>query len=374
MKTTLVKLFRAAFFLGCLLVLCPTASFAQSQAPPPTADFQAALVNGTGKWSLVFDTLPGYGYTVEESQDLENWTPAGNGMFYGNGSQQKCYICDGPMPPSESTGNGGVNPPATPTWSLRDLQFVLQLQSDNGSPSYRLKRNAYTPIGGTAELDAWDAIVTEALPSQNEGSRMFSLLEWNDVTTHTMYWVSVTTQTSFDPIDPDTYPTTPEQAGDMQVFQAIKAQLIARLAAPDVVVGPHVPTPHKFARLKRTELDVNQNLLWDWWELGNGFAPFSLPGQAGYGDPNGDADQDGLTNQQEQAGGTLAQDPDTDKDGFLDGEDSDAKDPTIHPPATTYLIMAHRKLHLAQSSPAYRQYKTTNWGETFPPQDFSESP
>lgn len=374
MKTTLLKLFRSTVLLSCSLTSFPPVSFAQSPALPPTADFQAELVNGTGKWSLVFDTLPGYGYTVEESQDLVSWTPAGNGMFYGNGSQQKCYICDGPMPPAPSSGNGGITPPTTPTWTLQDLQFVLQLQSNNGSPYYRLKRPAYTPNGGTSELAVWDEIITGSLPAQDEGSRTFPLLEWNDTTTHTMYWVTVTTQTSSDPIDPDTYETTPEQAADTQVFQAIKAQLIARLAAPDVVVGPHVPTPHKFARLKRTELDVNQNLLWDWWELGNGFAPFSLAGQVGYGDPNGDDDHDGLTNQQEQAGGTFAQDPDTDKDGFLDGEDSNAKDPTIHPPATTYLIMAHRKVDLTQNSPAYTQYKTTNWGDIFPSQDFSQSP
>ncbi len=340
--------------------LHPASTSGQLPPPPPVAVFQAELVNGIGKWSLQFETIPGYGYTVEQSQDLEHWDSAPNGLFYGNGNGQKCYICDGPMPPLQTSGTGGGTPPPTPSWNLQELEFVLQLQTDNGSPTFRLKRPAYTPIGATGPLAAWDQICSQALPAQTDGTRSFYLLEWADAATHTMYWVNVVTQCSTDPIDPDSEPTTPEQAGEYQVFQAIKAQLIARMAAPDVAAGPPVPSPHKFARLKRTEIDVNQNGLWDWWELAHSYQPFALAGQVGYADGGADDDADGLTNAQELALGTDPHIRDTDGDGFLDGEDTDPTNPDKHPDPVTYIVVATKRVSISDGSPTFSENFTSN--------------
>jgi hypothetical protein len=114
------------------VILCfcfiTASGFAQTlpTAPPPSAEFISENINDTGKWSLQFPTVRGYAYQVEESTDLENWTPSANGHFYGNGNTQKCFICDGPIPPATSTSSNSSGNGPNWVWALRtiNLKFI----------------------------------------------------------------------------------------------------------------------------------------------------------------------------------------------------------------------------------------------------------
>jgi hypothetical protein len=90
-KSTMNTLIHQFLPLTAALSLALTSALqAQTAPPPPVAEFTAQKVGDTGKWSLEFDTIPGYGYTVEESQDLATWSALPGGWFYGNGVHQKC--------------------------------------------------------------------------------------------------------------------------------------------------------------------------------------------------------------------------------------------------------------------------------------------
>ncbi len=74
-----------------------------------------------------------------------------------------------------------------------------------------------------------------------------------------------------------------------------------------------------------------------------------------------DADIDGLTNLTEFIAYSNASQRDTDEDGFLDGEDTDPKDPEKHPPPVTYLVVARKAIQIWDYSPSFWQQLTTNF-------------
>jgi probable HAF family extracellular repeat protein len=74
----------------------------------------------------------------------------------------------------------------------------------------------------------------------------------------------------------------------------------------------------------QTDIDRDHNGLADWWET----SYFGSTGSS----PYGDNDHDGLTNLQEYLAGTDPNNPDTDGDGVLDGEDGWPFDPDFSPP------------------------------------------
>ena len=318
---------RVPFFLRFLAILViafvadsPAYSQFTPAEPPPMApaEFAPDYVDQIWKWSIRTDTLPGWLYSVEESTDLSTWTLVPNSYFYGNGSEMKCFICDGPPPPSEvapangnGTGTGGWS------WQVHHFSLTLRMQEAGASSSYFLQRESADP----ESPNAWQTNLTEALPPQVPGTRNFSMLEWADPTTHLLYWVDVHVIIGTDP-PPTADAAHPPLEADLAIYDHIKPQLLARLLTPDDPNSPsNTPSNSKFARVRRVATDSNGNGIFDAWELANGYAPFALPGQFAYFAPD-------------QA--------DSDNDGFTDAEELTAgKDPynkNSHPPAETTLI------------------------------------
>ena len=316
---------RAPFFLRFLAILViafvadsPVYSQFTPADPPPMApaEFAPDYVEETWKWSIGTDTIPGYLYSVEESSDLATWTLVPNSYFYGNGTQLKCFICDGPPPPAEAaptngngTGTGGWS------WQIHHFSLTLRMQEGGASSSYFLQRESADP----ESPNAWQTNLTEPLPAQVMGTRNFSMLEWADPTTHLVYWVDVHVTTSTDP-PPSADAAHPPIAADLAIYQHIKPQLLARLLTPDDPNSPsNTPSNSKFARVRRAPIDSNGNGIFDAWELANGYAPFALPGQFAYFAPDqADSDNDGFTDAEELSAG---KDP-HDKNGTtgMDGE------------------------------------------------------
>jgi hypothetical protein len=69
--------------------------------------------------------------------------------------------------------------------------------------------------------------------------------------------------------------------------------------------------------------DIDGDGMPDSWEIAHGLDPFDPS------DASQDPDRDALTNLDEFRAGTDPGNPDTDSDGWLDGEDADPLDPTI---------------------------------------------
>ncbi len=345
--------------------------------PPPYQDpplatpiFSADLITSTahpegiGNWFLRFDTLPGYLYSIEETQDLTTWDPSPNGYFYGDGTPMQSFICEGPMPPDPALSNGGTGS-GTNALQARSLNFEIYLRAGPNSPGYSLLRNGYTPYGTTTPLDPWDAYypapANEPLPVQIEGTRLFSFFTFTDYENHILWMIDATVHiypaNTTPPVtnpnlypDPDPLDATAPQNLDLLNFAKIKPHLIARLNQPPGDGTPDTtPRPHKFARLRRTTPDTNANGIPDWWELLHNYNPFAGNGQPGFcypgadddsdgltnlneylyhTDPNEtDSDHDGLTDPQEILRGTDPNDEDTDNDGLLDGYEANP-DPT----------------------------------------------
>ncbi len=287
------------------------------------AEFAPDYVEETWKWSIRTETLPGWLYSVEESPDLVNWTLVPNSYFYGNGTQLKSYLCDGPPPPSEAaptngngTGTGGWS------WQVHHFSLTLRMQEGGASSSYFLQRESADP----ESPNAWQTNLTETLPAQVVGTRNFSMLEWSDPTTHLLYWVDVHVIIGTD-APPTADPAHPPLEADLGIYEHIKPQLLARLLTPDDPNAPsNTPSNSKFARVRRTAIDSNGNGYPDWYELEN-FAPgsvFAPEGSSLYVSGNADADGDGFTAGEEAAGRT-----------------SDI-DPTSHPPAFTRLVILRK--------------------------------
>ena len=304
--------------------------FAPAEPPPMApAEFAPDYVEETWKWSIRTDTIPGYLYSVEESSDLVNWTLVPNSYFYGNGTQLKCFICNGPPPPSQNTnGNSNGNGSGAWPWQVHHFSLTLRMKAGITATSYFLQRETSDP----ASPNAWQTNFNEPLPPQVEGSRYFSMLEWADPTTHLLYWVDVHVFVS-----EDTPPTADsglapgeEDETDLVAYENIKPQLIARLLTPVATTPPsNNPSISKFARIRRTAIDSNDNGYPDWYEYAN-FGPdsvFALEGSEDYVDGSLDSDGDGFTNAEEVAGGT---DPDLD---------------SSHPPETTYLAVATKSIN-----------------------------
>ena len=325
---------RAPFFLRILLAVAFVlnsrvySQFTPAEPPPMApAEFAPDYVEETWKWSIRTDTLPGWLYSVEESTDLVNWTIVPNSYFYGDGTQLKCFICDGPPPPSQAaptngngTGSGGW------AWQVHHFSLTLRMQEAGASSSYFLQRESADP----ESPNAWQTNLTESLPAQVVGTRNFSMLEWADPTTHLVYWVDVHVIIGTDPpptADPEHAPGVEGEA-DLTIYDHIKPQLLARLLTPAATTPPsNNPSISKFARIRRTDIDTNQNGLWDWWEWQFGYGPFAQLGQPGFASGEADDDGDGLNNSEEQAAGTDPTLTDSDADGIPDGDDTKPLEP-----------------------------------------------
>jgi hypothetical protein len=302
-----------------IIILISVNAQTNSSLPPPSAEFIAENINDTGKWYLKFPTVRGYAYQVEESTDLENWTPSANGHYYGNGNTQKCFICDGPIPPAASTSSNASGSGPNWVWALRTINLKLyQTTNGQGPGIIRLSRPSYTPSGASEPLAAWDAVLAESFPPQPEGVRFFAILSYDDFDNRIMYWVDVTVHSETAPDLTDSLATSPEEGAEIAVFQQVKAQLIGRMLQPNGSSQNTEPLSRKYARLRQTEVDTNGNGFMDWWEEQFNYDPFALVGEVGYADPNGDSDND----------------------GFLNSEDTDPKDKEKHPPPVTYVVAA----------------------------------
>ena len=300
------------------------AQFTPAEPPPMApAEFAPDYVEETWKWSIRTETLPGWLYSVEESPDLVNWTLVPNSYFYGNGTQLKCFICDGPPPPAEAaptngngTGTGGWS------WQVNHFSLTLRMQEGGASSSYFLQRES----ADHESPNAWQTNLTEPLPPQVPGTRNFSMLEWADPTTHLLYWVDVHVTISTDP-PPTADPAHPPLEADLSIYEQIKPQLLARLLTPDDPSSPsNTPSNSKFARVRRVAIDSNGNGIQDWYEIEN-FATgsqFAPPSSGIYVVGAEDADGDGFTNAEEAAGNT------------------DPNDVAKHPPAFTRLVILRK--------------------------------
>ena len=318
------RLLLAALAVAFVLGTPVYSQFTPAEPPPMApAEFAPDYVDQTWKWSIRTDTIPGYLYSVEESADLVNWTLVPNSYFYGNGTQLKSYLCDGPPPPSEAaptngngTGTGGWS------WQVHHFSLTLRMQEGGASSSYFLQRESADP----ESPNAWQTNLTETLPAQVVGTRNFSMLEWSDPTTHLLYWVDVHVIIGTD-APPTADPAHPPLEADLGIYEHIKPQLLARLLTPDDPNAPsNTPSNSKFARVRRTDIDSNGNGIQDWYEIEN-FATgsqFAPPGSPLYVVSELDADGDGFTNAEEAAANT------------------DPNDATKHPPGFTRLVVLRK--------------------------------
>ncbi len=75
--------------------------------------------------------------------------------------------------PSSSTA--GPPPSGAPSWQLRWITFHLDLRKDGLSTSFRLSREAthYPGNPNPVAVAAWDATLTDELPSLPVGTRWY---------------------------------------------------------------------------------------------------------------------------------------------------------------------------------------------------------
>ena len=322
------RLLSAALALA-FMVDSPVYSQSTPGEPPPMApaEFAPDYVNQTWKWSIRTDTLHGWLYSVEESPDLATWTLVPNSYFYGNGTQMKCYVCDGPAPPTQAAPTNGSG--TTNSWPMQVQHFSLTLRMKSGFPysGYFLQRESADP----ESPDAWQTDILEPLPPQQEGNRYFSMLEWADPTNHLVYWVDVHViiTAAAPPAAGNINPPAPGEP-DLIIYENIKPQLIARLLTPVSATPPsNTPSISKFARIRRTAIDSNGNGYPDWYEylyFGEN-AVFATEGSPDYVDGSLDTDGDGFTDAEEITAGT------------------DPTSPSSHPPETTYLVVATKRIN-----------------------------
>ena len=321
-----------AFFAFSTLPLLATLTEPPVRTEPELAVpvFDAELVvkadnTEIGFWYLYFDTIPYYLYSMEESQDMVTWTPSPTGYFYGDGTPMKSFVCEGPMPAASTGSGGGTSGVGQP---LRTLNIEITKVENLNINGYHLLRRSYTPSPDSPAYNPWDVLRSDdPLPFQTEGIRLFSFFSWTDPATNILWWVDATVTTLPQSTNgvPNALPTdslaaTDEEPDELAIFDAIKPQLIARLAVPpNLFPEPSASGPRKFARLRRTPADSNQNGLPDWWEVQYGFDPFAGNGQTGFCYPGGDPDNDGLTNLREFLYATDPNDDDSDNDNLKDG-------------------------------------------------------
>jgi hypothetical protein len=320
-------------------------SQADPSAPPlPPAIFTPDHMENTWQWKLRAETIPGWLYSVEESQDLITWTTLPNSYFYGNGQQMSCYFCDGP-PPADTAGSSGGTTTGTAGTShlLKILFLTLRMQANGASSRFYLQREA----APAANIPGWDADLTDLLPPQPVGVRALYLMGWTDPNGTNTYWVDVQVIVEDAPPPVADPATSGEEAEELNVFQQIKSQIIARLLLPEEEAPEPTPSNSKFARIRRTAIDSNGNGYPDWYEIGN-FPPgaqFAQIGSPLYVSGNVDTDNDGFTDAEEAAAGT------------------DPNDATKHPPAVTRLVVLRRSAgeNFSGNNGTYVDY--INWPE-----------
>jgi hypothetical protein len=325
---------------------------AMAQSPLGDSFRSEMVTEADGRQFLVCPTAPGWRYSVESSSDLQNFVPAAGGHFYGTGSPLRFFIRQGPVPPNPpppgNTGGGGMiggletrSVAVAVYFRKNDEGEVVEALcrcSDGGSTFWRSLELSEVPS------DVPMTFFSAETPQANPSLRLYYLCTFHTVPANDP-----------SPMPENSPQPTPEQVQEqdtvLSLLRAQFAEMIQQSAngnganeSPNAPLptDPSAPATRQFLRVTEHLIDTNRNGLWDWWELANNFSPFAGINQTGYADPNADPDGDGLTNAQELALGTDPNNPDTDDDGFDDGEDTDPKDKTKHPPPVTRLVVLTR--------------------------------
>lgn len=310
--------------VSCIGAWAPPMLHAQSEFTVPVLpplNYKPELVGETGKWYINAPTIPGWHYSLEQYDITDGlWKPFpdGKGQYYGNNLPIKFYVVDGPMPPEG--GFTGPPPVGTPTWQLRWLTFRIEMQKNGLGTAFRISRDQtfYPASPDPIPADAWDAVLTETLPSLPTGFRTFMFQGWDDPVNKIMWQTDVQVTITDGPPPGDSIPTTPEnspeETAEREVFQKIKAQLIGAMITPFVPSPPVPPGPKSLIRLRRTAIDSNGNGIPNWWEIQNNFEDL-----AAFDASQSNPDGDGLSTADEFFYGTNPRLPDTDGDGLNDG-------------------------------------------------------
>jgi hypothetical protein len=110
----------------------------------------------SSEWWLEHETLPGWNYLVEESQDLATWVPMAGGFTYGDGGLKRHFITQGPVP--VESGEPPPPPTAPVSKEFRHIQWEVTLSADAHASTIHLKR---LPMPG---FPAWDTVLDLPLP------------------------------------------------------------------------------------------------------------------------------------------------------------------------------------------------------------------
>lgn len=284
-------------FLRFLFILAAFVPVAAAQNNPGPIQWRYVGYAETAEWWLEFETLPGWNYVIEQSQNLQTWEPMPGGFAYGDGGVKHQFITHGPVPPVPGSqpppqSSGPTSPPKT----VLSFNWTVTLSADPASPTVHLKREASLP-----DHPAWDTVLDLPLPRPSS-TRICFLLDYEDES-H-FYWNTPTVRiaTPQHPQPTDTLPFAGEQEeAELAVFQGIVNQLTAYLSHDQANPNPPdpVPGPHNYVRIRRLLADSNRNGIPDWQELRYGF-PVLTEGI----DPNADWDGDGILNAVEFATGT----------------------------------------------------------------------
>ena len=92
-----------AAIVSSLLMAPPDAS---AQVNPGPISWRYTGYPESMEWWLEYETLPGWNYVIEESQDLQTWSPMAGGFAYGDGGLKRRFIIHDPVPPEP-----GADPP-----------------------------------------------------------------------------------------------------------------------------------------------------------------------------------------------------------------------------------------------------------------------
>lgn len=153
--------FRATRLLALMFsVLLALSGTALAQTVPvlnPPIAWRYVPYPETGEWWLEYDTVPGFTYLIEESQDLVSWQPSAGGFYYGDGGTVRKFVTTGPMPGDPNAPAPLPSPPG-PTREFRNVPYTLTVASTASSPQVHLKREA------TTGFPAWDRVLDLPLP------------------------------------------------------------------------------------------------------------------------------------------------------------------------------------------------------------------
>ena len=320
MAFRLFALLRLPILVAAICML----STGQSPAQDP---FAARFENDTdGTW-LVYPTVPGWHYKIEGADTPNNadFALVPYTFRYGNGQEQSFFIAP-PPPPTDPN----APQPAPRIW--KGTNVTIHVANDPGLQRVEIVRKIDDSI-------IWSARLDRALPVLNY-PRSFFVFGNSSTEQWRITGICTSRPLAAFESDPATAPvaSSPEEA-DYQFVLAHWDDILGYItpneadaglmppppeAPPENYTPPPLTTPvRRFYRVKQTAVDSNGNLLWDWWELQNGYSAFAALGDPNYADPNGDSDGDGRTNGQEFNDGTDPHNRDTDGDFSPDGEEYD---------------------------------------------------